>query len=512
VENLRDEIITDAFEVSNVVTSQNLNAQASSVGDLRTYRIKLPADLGSSAKIRFEIYEDGSLVDRNENENGELPISSKTENGETFYATDNFRFVTWDTDDAHAGNQTIKVKLGDTVRMNIVVDGNDLTFFELPIGLPPSESSPKAIRTVDTRFVKLNYGDIVADTSVSAVLERKDKAWAQGAVRFNNIDEVPKSPVKNMIGVKGIATGNGQVDLIVQTSTGGSPSGFPVSVNFNLTPGTTPDSYHIAQVIAQAINTEEGRNIATAHNTYPSPIQDGITALASAYAHVLIDEGNEVIYNSLSASTSIPNVSVFIPSTGLSSGHAKNMHDVAMLALNYDDEDANTMDIFVVNDLSRGSKSLDGLALPYYYITENSPIVGSYCIELSQVRDDATNLFIAAHEAGHVLLKFCPLRYLFRHRIGFDFSDAALQHCSMAIAVPISKRGTFTIPPEIRKRLGVDQLENPMLLVEERDGKLYLEPAAAVPVRDIPKATLRSWIQQDEAEMAAFKKTRKRRS
>ena len=91
-----------------------------------------------------------------------------------------------------------------------------------------------------------------------------------------------------------------------------------------------------------------------------------------------------------------------------------------------------------------------------------------------------------------------------------DFRIAALQYCSMAIAVPISKRGTFTIPPEIRKRLGVDQLENPMLLVEERDGKIYLEPAAAIPVRDIPKATLRSWIKDDEAAMSAFKKSKKR--
>lgn len=82
----------------------------------------------------------------------------------------------------------------------------------------------------------------------------------------------------------------------------------------------------------------------------------------------------------------------------------------------------------------------------------------------------------------------------------------------MAVALPISKRGTITIPPEMRKRLGIDHLENPMLLVEERDGKLYLEPAAAVPVRDIPKATLRSWIEEDEAEMAAFRKTAKRGS
>lgn len=87
-----------------------------------------------------------------------------------------------------------------------------------------------------------------------------------------------------------------------------------------------------------------------------------------------------------------------------------------------------------------------------------------------------------------------------------------MQYCGMAIAVPISKRGTVTIPPEIRKRLGVDRLENPMLLVEERDGKLYLEPAAAIPVRDIPQSTLRGWIKEDEAEMNVFKKTRKPKS
>ena len=81
----------------------------------------------------------------------------------------------------------------------------------------------------------------------------------------------------------------------------------------------------------------------------------------------------------------------------------------------------------------------------------------------------------------------------------------------MAIAIPISKRGTVTIPPEMRKRLGVDQLQNPMLLVEERDGKLYMEPAAAIPVRDIPKSTLQSWIKEDEKEMTAFGSTQKRK-
>ena len=81
----------------------------------------------------------------------------------------------------------------------------------------------------------------------------------------------------------------------------------------------------------------------------------------------------------------------------------------------------------------------------------------------------------------------------------------------MAIAVPISKRGTITIPPEIRKKLGIDRLDNPMLLVEEKDGRLYFEPAAAIPVRDIPKSKLQSWIKEDEAEMATFKKSTRRK-
>jgi AbrB family looped-hinge helix DNA binding protein len=88
---------------------------------------------------------------------------------------------------------------------------------------------------------------------------------------------------------------------------------------------------------------------------------------------------------------------------------------------------------------------------------------------------------------------------------------AAMQHYYMTTVIPVSKRGTITIPPEIRKRLGIDQLENPMLLVEERDGKLYMEPASAVPVRNIPKTTLQRWIKEDEADMAAFQKTANRK-
>ncbi|RRJ98130.1 hypothetical protein Ga0100231_006985 [Opitutaceae bacterium TAV4] len=80
----------------------------------------------------------------------------------------------------------------------------------------------------------------------------------------------------------------------------------------------------------------------------------------------------------------------------------------------------------------------------------------------------------------------------------------------MTTTLPLSKRGTLTLPPDMRRKLGLDALPNPMVLVEERDGGLFLQPAIALPVRDIPKAKIRAWIARDEAEMEAFKAAGKR--
>ena len=81
----------------------------------------------------------------------------------------------------------------------------------------------------------------------------------------------------------------------------------------------------------------------------------------------------------------------------------------------------------------------------------------------------------------------------------------------MTTALPVSKRGSLTLPPGMRRRLGLDRLRSPMVLVEERDGGLFLQPAAALPVRDIPKETLARWIARDEAEMKEFESAGKRK-
>jgi bifunctional DNA-binding transcriptional regulator/antitoxin component of YhaV-PrlF toxin-antitoxin module len=85
-----------------------------------------------------------------------------------------------------------------------------------------------------------------------------------------------------------------------------------------------------------------------------------------------------------------------------------------------------------------------------------------------------------------------------------------MQHCRMTTTLPLSKRGSLTLPPELRRKMGLDKLRNPLVLVEERDGGLFLQPAVAVPVRDLSKSKIKAWIARDEADMAKFNATKKK--
>jgi hypothetical protein len=55
--------------------------------------------------------------------------------------------------------------------------------------------------------------------------------------------------------------------------------------------------------------------------------------------------------------------------------------------------------------------------------------------------------------------------------------------------------------------MGLDKLRTPMVLIEEREGGLFLQAAVAMPVRDITKKQIAQWIARDEADMAKFHAT-----
>jgi AbrB family looped-hinge helix DNA binding protein len=82
--------------------------------------------------------------------------------------------------------------------------------------------------------------------------------------------------------------------------------------------------------------------------------------------------------------------------------------------------------------------------------------------------------------------------------------NAAMRHCPMTTVVPISKRGAVTLPPALRRKFGFGAGENPLIVIEERDGEIVLRPASAVTVRDIPAQVIQGWIAEDEAGMREF--------
>lgn len=68
----------------------------------------------------------------------------------------------------------------------------------------------------------------------------------------------------------------------------------------------------------------------------------------------------------------------------------------------------------------------------------------------------------------------------------------------------VSKRGTVTLPPAMREALGLHLTKHPMMLAVLRDGGLFLQPATALPVRDIPIETMKAWVAEDERDAEAF--------
>ena len=80
----------------------------------------------------------------------------------------------------------------------------------------------------------------------------------------------------------------------------------------------------------------------------------------------------------------------------------------------------------------------------------------------------------------------------------------------MTYTLPVSKRGTLTLQPELRLKLKLNRLASPMVVMEEKDGVVIMQSAVAMPIRDIPKDSIERWILNDEADFKAVKKKKKK--
>ncbi|RYD24560.1 MAG: hypothetical protein EOP86_28470 [Verrucomicrobiaceae bacterium] len=83
-----------------------------------------------------------------------------------------------------------------------------------------------------------------------------------------------------------------------------------------------------------------------------------------------------------------------------------------------------------------------------------------------------------------------------------------MQPCRMTTVVPISKRGAVTLPPALRRKFGFGSGDNPLVVIEERDGEIILRPATAVVARDIPAQVIQSWRRRTKGACGSLSPSR----
>ena len=82
-------------------------------------------------------------------------------------------------------------------------------------------------------------------------------------------------------------------------------------------------------------------------------------------------------------------------------------------------------------------------------------------------------------------------------------SPAPMPHSNithMTTRIRVTKDGRVTLPLVLCRKLGLDKMRTPTVVVEERDGGLFLRPAP--PVRNIPQKRIKDWIARGEVEVA----------
>ena len=290
-------------------------------------------------------------------------------------------------DDEYLEEQTILVKLGDTIRATVLVDGNVADSTTLPVGRPASENGLKAIRIGYINFIELPGLSPSLPPQPETTVDRINEDWAQVAIRFDLAGASTIDPVANVITVKnraGTASADGTASVTVAPG-----QGTPTPVMINIFAGDTEEQ--IAQRLASEIsNTVPG---VTAQH-YPHRTQN------EDFWFVLVDKGNNVTFSNISSDPA----DVFIQPPALNYRDEDKIDFLAgnVLGLNFKDDDARTIDMFAVpNGALPGAYGRAGhdehqFTLPGW---QNTILI----IESAVNGNDASNPLTAGHEVGHVL-------------------------------------------------------------------------------------------------------------
>ncbi|MGA1875149.1 MAG: transglutaminase-like domain-containing protein [bacterium] len=372
--------------VSKLVTDDNFSPIGNFDGppgdnpDPDTFRVEVSGlASGLTVNVKLEVLSDANDTYRELLDTAEGTLND----GSIAYRTLNIRPVSNAVDDNYENSITMLVRLGDLVRATLILNGQEVTGIQLPVGRPPYEDGPKAIRTVEVNFITLQG----VNSDPQATLKRMNENWAQAAIRYTLASSSTVTPVTNILAVGGTAQNNGQLSVDI-TSQGGSK----ISVMAGVSAGD--DGEKMAQKLAAAISAQPG--LKAGYYRHLANVQ------TNAYLWlIMVNKGEEVNFSNLQCTAGSGILADATYSLNFSDGI--NTLEGHVLGLNFKDNDAKTVDIIAVGKVEVGGPG--GRA---YSGRDGSSVIASGSENTIIIREEAVSTyaglpFVAGHEMGHVL-------------------------------------------------------------------------------------------------------------
>jgi hypothetical protein len=285
-------------------------------------------------------------------------------------------------------HQTALVKLGDEVRATLLLDGKDQQSIKLPVGRPPTDDGPKAIRTADINFVTLQG----VKSDPAQTVARISEDWAQLAVRFNLVSAPPPIvPVSNVLSLSGTAQVDGKLSVDFKPLPGGNV----ISVNINVLKGQTDEV--IAKNLAEAIS-KAGIPASHHHNKFTIGKDNFDQWL------VLVNKGGQVMFDI--TSPDISGIAISEPVLNFTDDITPTEGNV--LGLNFTDKSDPSIYIIAVGNIRIvTSKDFDDTLAGSggFYLLNDLPGWVNLAIitEIAVDSDDAGAPTTAGHEMCHIL-------------------------------------------------------------------------------------------------------------
>jgi len=299
-----------------------------------------------------------------------------------FRSNEHIRLVSNDVDDAHLAHQTAKVQLADDVAAVVLVGGNRLGSMTLPVGRPPAEAGPKAIRTCDVNFITLT--GLVSNPA--ATVTRMSENWAQLAIRFSLVGQRTVVPVANVLsvdfpGLGGTAAAAGSLTVDITPAGAGAAT----RVIALVAAGDSDDV--IAGKLAAAISARPG--LAATHHRHDTEFL------------VVVNRGTAVTF--ANTATTVAGLVFQVPPLNFTDDIT--LLEGSVLGLNFADASQSTIDVVVVDNVPLlPPRNLIG-ATGGDFLLANLPGWHNLSIIQQRTADGSAGFtLVAGHEMGHALM------------------------------------------------------------------------------------------------------------